>query len=189
MKGHFSIFPKKNNFNVENSIKCEMKWERSDFINNSKIVKFCTPKYIFLDVGNSIKREENMKYGNKNSIFKKLIKIQTTFHQYQEFYSTPHDMVHIPARFRENTSMRVRVTIRKLNVMDRQMDGRTDRRMDGGHCNISRPGRSARNKKFLWKWKKIWPLAPDQRVPHRDILRYLGALHQRNPGDLTFQPY
>ena len=35
--------------------------------------------------------------------------------------------------------MRFRVTVRKLNVMDRQ----TDRRMDGGHCNIARSGPSA----------------------------------------------
>ena len=44
-------------------------------------------------------------------------------------------MVHIPAKFRENTSMRFRVTVRKLNVTDRW----TDRRTDGGRCNISRP--------------------------------------------------
>ena len=35
-------------------------------------------------------------------------------------------MVHVPAKFRENTSMRFRITVRKLNVTDRQMDGRTD---------------------------------------------------------------
>ena len=47
-------------------------------------------------------------------------------------------MVHIPAKFRENTSMRFRVTVRKLNVTDEQTDGRTDGRT-GGRCNISRP--------------------------------------------------
>ena len=36
-------------------------------------------------------------------------------------------MMHVPAKFRENTSMRFRVTVRKLNVTDRQ----TDRWMDG----------------------------------------------------------
>ena len=36
-------------------------------------------------------------------------------------------MVHVPAKFRENTSMRFWVTVRKLNVMDRRTDGRTDR--------------------------------------------------------------
>ena len=50
-------------------------------------------------------------------------------------------MVHIPAKFRENTAMRFRVTVRKLNMTDRQSDGRADRQMEGrGRCNISRPG-------------------------------------------------
>ena len=53
--------------------------------------------------------------------------MQTTFHQYQKLNSTPHGMVHVPAKFRENTSMRFRVTVRKLNVTD------------GGRCNISHP--------------------------------------------------
>ena len=33
-------------------------------------------------------------------------------------------MVHIPAKFRENTSMRFLVTVRKLNMTDKQTDGR-----------------------------------------------------------------
>ena len=33
-------------------------------------------------------------------------------------------MVHVPAKFRENTSMCFRVTVQKLNVMDRHTDGR-----------------------------------------------------------------
>ena len=48
-------------------------------------------------------------------------------------------MVHIQAKFRENTSMRFRVTARKLIVMDRQTDRQTDGWMDGGgggRCNI-----------------------------------------------------
>ena len=67
-------------------------------------------------------------------------------------------MVHISAKFQENTSVRFRVTVRKLNVTDRQTDGgrcnmscpgplvrqeirQTDGRTDGrGRCNISRPG-------------------------------------------------
>ena len=44
-------------------------------------------------------------------------------------------MVHVPAKLRENTPMRFGVTVRKLNVTDRQTDRRTDR----GHCNISYP--------------------------------------------------
>ena len=40
-------------------------------------------------------------------------------------------MVHVPAKFRENTSMHFRVTVRKLNVTDGQTDGRMDRRTGG----------------------------------------------------------
>ena len=48
----------------------------------------------------------------------------------KNYTAHPHDMVHVPAKFRENTSMRFWVTVRKLNV--------TDRRTDGRRCNISR---------------------------------------------------
>ena len=54
----------------------------------------------------------------------------------KNYTAHPHEMVHVPTKFRENISMRFRVTVRKLNV--------TDRRTDRGHCNISRPGPSAR---------------------------------------------
>ena len=37
-------------------------------------------------------------------------------------------MVHVPAKFRENTSMRFWATVRKLNVTDRQTYIQTDRR-------------------------------------------------------------
>ena len=37
-------------------------------------------------------------------------------------------MVHIPAKFQENTSMRFWVTVRKLNVTDRRTDRQTDGR-------------------------------------------------------------
>ena len=49
-----------------------------------------------------------------------------------KYTAHPHGMVHIPAQFRENTVMSLRVAVRKLNVTD----GR-------GHFNISRPGPSA----------------------------------------------
>ena len=39
-------------------------------------------------------------------------------------------MVHVPAKFQENTSMRFRVTVRKLNVMDRH-DRWTDGQIEG----------------------------------------------------------
>ena len=43
-------------------------------------------------------------------------------------HTHPHDMGHVvlPAKFRENTSMRFRVTVRKLKVTDGRTAGRTD---------------------------------------------------------------
>ena len=83
------------------------------------------------NVGNSMKLEENMKYWKQNFLnlyffqyLKNSCKIQITFHQYQKLYSTPPDMVHVPAKFRENTAMRFWVTVQKLNVTDRQTDER-----------------------------------------------------------------
>ena len=94
-------------------------------------------------------------------------------------------MVHVPAKFRENTSMRFLVTVRKLNVTDRQTDGQTDRQKDGGAlqylpsrafgaagdngqrdrqtdgglCNISRPGHSAPREIIKGPWASIGPLS------------------------------
>ena len=48
----------------------------------------------------------------------------------------PHDMVYVPAKFRENTAMRFWVTVRKLNV--------TDGGTEGWHFNISHLGPLAR---------------------------------------------
>ena len=115
-----------------------MKWERIVFLKK----KIHTPE-----------REENLKYWKKyilNFIFFNIQKIYKKFKQHsiniKNYTAHPHDMVHIPAKFRENTSMRFWVTVRKLNVTDGQTDRRTDRRTDrqtdGGHCNISRPGPS-----------------------------------------------
>ena len=65
------------------------------------------------NVGYSIKRKENMKWETK---------IQTS-HQYKKLYSTPPWQWWHGAKFRENTEMRFRVTVRKLNVTDGQTDG------------------------------------------------------------------
>ena len=74
---------------------------------------------IFFNVENSIKREIR-----KNCY----LKIHKKFKQHsiniKNYTAHPHDMVHVPAKFRENTSMRFWVTVRKLNVTDRQTDGR-----------------------------------------------------------------
>ena len=128
-RGTFQYF-----FNVENSIKREMR--KNSF---SKIFVFNNPPpppgfFIFFDtkfffnVGNSMKREE--KYWKQKfilffSIFKKFIK-NSNIPSISKNYTAhgAHDMVHIPAQFRENTSMRFWVTVRKLNVMDGQTDGR-----------------------------------------------------------------
>ena len=91
--------------------------------------KFCLHQF-FLNVGNCMKREENLKFWTKIfSIFKKFIKNskKTTFHQYQKLYSTPpwHG-----AKFwgtRSKSAMHFWVTVRKLNVTD----GQTDRWTDG----------------------------------------------------------
>ena len=82
------------------------------------------------------------------SIFKKFHKkFKKHSINIKNYTAHPHDLVHVPAKFRENTGMRFWVTVWKLNVTDRQtdrwMDRRMDRRMDGGRCNISRPGPSA----------------------------------------------
>ena len=55
-----------------------------------------------------MKHEENLKYWKQILKFfffqylKKSYKIQTTFHQYKNYTAHPHDMVHVPAKFREN---------------------------------------------------------------------------------------
>ena len=46
----------------------------------------------------------------------------------KNYTAHPHDLVHISAKFRENTAMRFWVTVRKLNVTDRQTDGQTEGR-------------------------------------------------------------
>ena len=73
-----------------------------------------------------MKREENMKFWRKKilkilffSIFKKFKQHSINIKNYT---AHPHDLVHVPAKFQENQSMRLWVTVR---------------------CNISRPRPSA----------------------------------------------
>ena len=104
-------------FNVENSIKREMK--KNCFCKRRKHEILKKKKFILFF-----------------SIFKKFInKFKQHSINIKNYTAHPHDLVHIPAKFRENIAMRFWVTVRKLNVTDRQ----TDRRTDGGRCNISRP--------------------------------------------------
>ena len=77
----------------------------------------------FSHVGNSIKREENMKYW---FFFQYLNKFKQNSINIKNYTAHPHDMVHVPAKFRENTSMRFWVTVGKT-----KRDGQTDRRMGG----------------------------------------------------------
>ena len=84
---------------------------------------FLHQNIFFLNVENSIKKCKQPSINIKN------------------YTAHPHDMVHVPAKFLENTSMRFRVTVRKPR--DENKTWRTDRVTDGGRCNISRPGPSA----------------------------------------------
>ena len=117
-----------------------MKWERIVFLKKKINTPppppefFFTLNFFFFNVGNSMKREENMKFWKKNlkilffSIFKKFKQHSINIKNYT---AHPHDLVHVPAKFRENTTMRFWVTVQKLNMTDRQTDGRTDGRTGG----------------------------------------------------------
>ena len=129
-KWHLSILF----FNVENTIKRQMKWERIGFLKKKKLSTqpspppppkfFLTPFFFY--VANSIQRKENMKYWRIFFSLNNIASIsKTTFLQYQKLYSTPPWHGACTCKVRENTSMRFWVTVRKLNVMDRQTYGRT----------------------------------------------------------------
>ena len=60
-------------------------------------------------------------------------------------------MVHVPAKFRENTATFLSYSTKTKR--DGQTDERTDGQTDGGRCNISRPGPSAPRKIIiLWDY-------------------------------------
>ena len=67
--------------------------------------------------------------------FFQYLKIHKKFKQHsiniKNYTAHPHHLVHVPAKFRENTAMRCWVTVRKLNVTDRRTDRQTDGRTDG----------------------------------------------------------
>ena len=125
----------------------------------SKKINPPTPT-LFLNVGNSIKREENMKsfffqiYKNSYKKFKQhSINIKN-------YTAHPHDMVHVPAKFRENTSMRFRVSAKTKH------DERTDRRTFGAAGDNK--GKQFENQFFINgpKCKKniIWAIWGARRV-------------------------
>ena len=93
----------------------------------------------------------------------------------KNYTAHPHDLVHVPAKFRENTSMRFRVTVRKLNVTDRRTDGR-------GHCYISRP-RPPAPREIIKKTRQLGhPRSPANRFrsKHHNFcfchIRYVGYI-------------
>ena len=108
------------------------------------------------NVGNSIKREENIKYWEKIYLFNffNISKIHKKLKQHsiniKNYTAHPHDMVHIPAKFRENTSMRFLVTVRKLNV--------TDGQTDAGVAQILNVGNSIKYEENMKYWKQIFNL-------------------------------
>ena len=80
-----------------------------------------------LEIAWNAKKTLNIeKKQKKNHIFFNIEKIHKKFKQHsiniKNYTAHPHDMVHIPAKFWENTSMRFWVTVRKLNVTDRRTD-------------------------------------------------------------------
>ena len=113
----------------------------------------------FFNVGNSMKREENLKYWKKNQIFffqylKNSYKIKTTFHHYQKLYSTPP----------WHGARTCKVSRKYINAFfsysaKTKRDGRTDGQTDGGRYNISRPGPSAPREIKSWKQKIVPRLA------------------------------
>ena len=99
---------------------------------------FFYSNYFLYNVGNNIKREENMKYWHhlkKNQYLKNSWKIQTTFHQYQKLCSTPPWHGVRTCKVSRKYINAFWVTVRKTK-RDGQTDGRTG---GGGRCNISRP--------------------------------------------------
>ena len=86
-------------------------------------------------------KRENMKFWKKiifKLIFFNIYKIHKKFKQHsiniKNYTAHPHDLVHVPAKFRENTAMRFLSYSAKT-----KRDGRTDRQTDGGRWNISHP--------------------------------------------------
>ena len=101
-----------------------------------------------------MKREENMKYWKKILKFyffqylKNSYKIQTTFHQYQNYTAHPHARTCKVSRKYINAFLSYSAKTKR----DGQTDGQTDGRTDGGRCNISRPGPSAPREIITYSW-------------------------------------
>ena len=82
-----------------------------------------------------------------------------------------------PAKFRENTEMRFWVTVRKLNVTDRQTDRRTDRQMG------SVPGPSARREII-----KAYQIHVEANLKHKTTAYQISAKRQQHVKLILFVP-
>ena len=75
---------------------------------------------------------------------KSAFKIHKKFKQHsiniKNYTAHPHDLVHVPAKFRENTFLSYSAKTKRDGQTDGWTDGRTERQTDRrGRCNISRP--------------------------------------------------
>ena len=108
-----------------------------------------------LEIAWNAKKTWNIEKNKLYFIFFNILKIHKKLKQHsiniKNYTAHPHDMVHIPAKFRENTSMLFWVTVRKLNVTDRQTDRQTDGRGPLQYLP-SRSFGSARGKKKKSYW-------------------------------------
>ena len=104
---------------------------------------FLFTQTFFLNVGNGIKQKILYTKILKIlffSIFKKFIKNSNIPSLSKTIQHTPMTWCTYLQSFEKIHPCVFRVTVRKLNVADGQMDRQMDRQTDGrGHCNISRP--------------------------------------------------
>ena len=122
-----------------------MKWERIVFL-KKKIQHPPPPNFFFhllffFNVGNSMKREETMKFWTKKFLqfyffqyLKNSYKIQTTFHQYQKLYSTPPSLgarTCKVSRKYSNAFLSYSAKTKRDGQTDGRTDWRTDRQTDG----------------------------------------------------------
>ena len=144
-RGTFQYFQSHDKFffNVENSIKREM---RKNCFSKKKKSTPPPPDFFFLhqffflmlEIPWNAKKTWNIEKKNLKilffSIFKKFIKIKTTFHQYQKLYSTPPWLCARTCKVSRkciNAFSSYSAKTKRDGQTDRQ-DRRTDRQTDGG---------------------------------------------------------
>ena len=114
-----------------------MKWERIVFLKKIHTPPdyFFYTKFVF-NVGNSMKREENLKYWKKIILkfyffqyLKNSYKNKTTFHQYQKLYSTPPWLGARTCKV-SRKCITAFLSYSAKTKRDGQTDGQTDRQTD-----------------------------------------------------------